>query len=1432
MKIKIAILLIGIFIFSGYTASVAQTPWIQVHIDNYSLIDDNYEDNKLKGDVSVHTTLKDGITPANNQDIAIMIFSDKPSPFGDNAKLHIAIQEDGGIAKDYYVYYIDQKNTGLSSNEAVFHFEMAFTGDDPYAKYFMYVGTPGAVLSEDTVLLKQTLSSLSIRPVNEVPNNIIMVPDLVDNDYQLHFQATGKDFYNNTMSVVPVYSVTEENGYDLTGKVSIDSNGVLTVRKGFSELSGKTIKIQANYNSTFSNELIYTLSIKNRIPYTAKITGASTIELPTAEIPKNSAMYECELRDNYNEIIPSPTLIFQVVSMDETTLLDVKGIQVSAEGQLDIILNNDTYQTVRDGDFTFKVKCIANGITAFYPVTLKAPQTSVVSSITFVDTGSNLDLEQSEYSLDLSDKPIIKDQYGMPMEGETVFWSVNPDSYTGDLVDGDINISGNIVTVNPSAYAKKGSVKLVASNGAVVSEYLITLANHSVLASMELTSNLDFDTVTLNGQGITSFTITATAKDDIDQPIFTGIQYSFPENANGWHRITEENQNPAIYSVNNLNSANGFSVEPIEIKVKAQKESDNQSIEQAIFISVIKNNQPFCVEIRPDSEIIDVPKTEAANKITFGTPIIKNEYGEICNGTVAFSISSGAIEGIILDKNTGTLLVEKKAGNYLPELAHNITVLATVNGSAVSTEKNLIINREEYILTSMSVITGSVPQIPIGETPVTTQFNISNPKNQYGGSYAVSNADFVWSLLEPVTGVSISNELGLEGQMTITNQTEDNSQVTVKALSKTNPEFSVLSTPLTLLRKPYDGILTTLSISPDGLEGIEIPTGTDKIIRQIKTEVRDNYNFIMDPSLYYLQYEILKDNVGGNYDGVTISQDGILTIDKAIAKYFVNDGENLKTFKIKATAVQNSDSTKKCSEEVEFTMDKTSAPFSLQLNPSVLEITVQEEVPSTSFDLSKIDKILKNQYDQVIKDFQVEWFAKTVLPEGIIIEGNNLVVQRETDVDSFMIKAVYLSEDIQQAEAELTVCVTRASDFELSIRDGNTILIPEKGQNKTIDVMLKNEIQNSDVIWKITPVSPNIKLENTTSTGAQLILKNEKGDIREETFTITATQGSQKANLLVTLQKAVPYAKSIDVTGVSNISITSKEEDVFSTFYAIVLDQYGQTIQNPPVVWSVTHKQGVFINSSTGVLTVSSEAAAGDLIITASVMETNLKGEKQVTLKKRISSGGTSSGGGGGLSINGPIIKPVEPPIDQPSIKPEDTFVPHDVPEDHWAKKSIDRLIEKQIIKGDENTGNIRPDEEITKEEVSVLLVRVLHLNLVKGELLIGDRTSFWAVPYMLALKEKGIIVGDSDGYLNGNIVASRAEIVTMLARAMNITSDHLELLNQFSDSSAIPKWARSYFAGMIEKEYLKGYVDGTLGPEHFITRAEIFALLDRMFHE
>lgn len=167
-----------------------------------------------------------------------------------------------------------------------------------------------------------------------------------------------------------------------------------------------------------------------------------------------------------------------------------------------------------------------------------------------------------------------------------------------------------------------------------------------------------------------------------------------------------------------------------------------------------------------------------------------------------------------------------------------------------------------------------------------------------------------------------------------------------------------------------------------------------------------------------------------------------------------------------------------------------------------------------------------------------------------------------------------------------------------------------------------------------------------------------------------------------------------------------------------------------------------------------------------------------------------------------------------------------DVDDSHWAAETIRAMMAEGVLEGDAE-GRIRPDDKITREEMIWVMNTMLGIQpKADTKLDAADRSSEWAYGALAAAKDAGILQGDEFGYLCGSDYATRAEIITMIARACKVSSDDHSVLDGFTDAADIPDWAVSALAGMAAQGSLSGYTDGTLQPNDQITRAEAFNLL------
>lgn len=110
-----------------------------------------------------------------------------------------------------------------------------------------------------------------------------------------------------------------------------------------------------------------------------------------------------------------------------------------------------------------------------------------------------------------------------------------------------------------------------------------------------------------------------------------------------------------------------------------------------------------------------------------------------------------------------------------------------------------------------------------------------------------------------------------------------------------------------------------------------------------------------------------------------------------------------------------------------------------------------------------------------------------------------------------------------------------------------------------------------------------------------------------------------------------------------------------------------------------------------------------------------------------------------------------------------------DLPEDHWAAKEINFAYSKGILK--EGMGeNFRPDEKITRAELSYLLA-----NIIPGETKDTDLTDIsgnWAEESIKKLYNNGVIIGYPDKTFRPDNPITRAEFVTMINKTFDVRRD------------------------------------------------------------
>lgn len=143
--------------------------------------------------------------------------------------------------------------------------------------------------------------------------------------------------------------------------------------------------------------------------------------------------------------------------------------------------------------------------------------------------------------------------------------------------------------------------------------------------------------------------------------------------------------------------------------------------------------------------------------------------------------------------------------------------------------------------------------------------------------------------------------------------------------------------------------------------------------------------------------------------------------------------------------------------------------------------------------------------------------------------------------------------------------------------------------------------------------------------------------------------------------------------------------------------------------------------------------------------------------------------------------------------------------------------------------GTVKPYGSITRAEVATILYRIMDDDCVERYYTTRNRfydvdSSKWYNTYVSTLANAGVIVDSNNGYFRPDEAITRAELAVMIAQfASTSTSNTSRFTDVFSTH-----WAYQEI-GIAEKlGWIAGYPDGSFRPDATITRAEMVTMVNR----
>lgn len=162
----------------------------------------------------------------------------------------------------------------------------------------------------------------------------------------------------------------------------------------------------------------------------------------------------------------------------------------------------------------------------------------------------------------------------------------------------------------------------------------------------------------------------------------------------------------------------------------------------------------------------------------------------------------------------------------------------------------------------------------------------------------------------------------------------------------------------------------------------------------------------------------------------------------------------------------------------------------------------------------------------------------------------------------------------------------------------------------------------------------------------------------------------------------------------------------------------------------------------------------------------------------------------------------------------------------HWANRSIGAAVKLRMVEGYEN-GSFRPNASVTRAEFTAMIARAFGLGENSASASFKDTKSSWAAGYISALADKGVITGYADGSFKPNATISRAEMVTIIARVLDLNALATSAPTSFSDVDS-SNWAAEAITQASSANLVQGLSSSVFSPSGKATRAEAVTIIIR----
>jgi lysophospholipase L1-like esterase/pectin methylesterase-like acyl-CoA thioesterase/chitodextrinase len=163
---------------------------------------------------------------------------------------------------------------------------------------------------------------------------------------------------------------------------------------------------------------------------------------------------------------------------------------------------------------------------------------------------------------------------------------------------------------------------------------------------------------------------------------------------------------------------------------------------------------------------------------------------------------------------------------------------------------------------------------------------------------------------------------------------------------------------------------------------------------------------------------------------------------------------------------------------------------------------------------------------------------------------------------------------------------------------------------------------------------------------------------------------------------------------------------------------------------------------------------------------------------------------------------------------------------DHWSSESIQVFTKLGVVNGYED-GTFKPDANITRGEFAAIVAKTFNIGIgERNDAAFMDIDENWAKDAILALASNGIINGYEDGTFRAEANITRAEMIAIISRIINLSTVQGTNNTAFNDIN--DSWNKDQIEAAAKAGIINGQGEGSFAPDNNSTRAEALTVLLR----